>query len=175
MGSPSEITRLGEQGKRDFEAGRYATAADGFRRAAQGYAEISDRVNAAEQKNNLSVTLLKMRRAQEALDEAFGTDEVFAVAGDMKRQGMALNNQAAALQDLKRDDEALAAFERSAQLLEQAGERELRAVVLKAAAAIQLRRGRISESGLKMLGALGSTDRPTLVERVLKWLLRIWR
>ena len=129
-------------------------------------------MNAAEQKNNLSVTLLKLGRAQEALQEVAGTDEVFAAAGDVRRQGMALNNQAAALQDLKRADEALAAYERSAHLLGEAGEGELRAIALKAAAAIHLRGGRLTESGLKMLGAMGSSLRPTLLERVLRSLLR---
>jgi len=175
MASPAELTKLGEQGKRDFEAGRYEDAASKFRSAAQGYAHLGDRVNGAEQKNNLSVTLLRLRRPQEALDEVTGTEEVFAGAGDKKRQGMALNNKATALQDLKRGEDALAAYERAAQLLGEVGEGELRAMVLRAAAAIELRHGRIAESGLKMLGALGSTGKPTLLERVLRSVLRLSR
>ena len=172
MATPAELTKVGDQGKREFEAGRYEAAAAAFRTAAQGFSELGDRVNAAEQKNNLSVTLLKLGRPQEALDEAAGSDELFAAAGDIRRQGMALNNQAAALQDLKRLDEALAAFERAAELLGQAGEGELRAYVLKAAAAIQLRRGNITESGLKMLGALGSSLKPTWLQRALASVVR---
>jgi hypothetical protein len=45
-------------------------------------------------------------------------------------------------------------------------------VVLKAAAAIQLRRGRLRDSGLSMLGALGSGLKPTFLERALRSLLR---
>jgi hypothetical protein len=85
---------------------------------------------------------------------------------------MSLNNLAAALQDLNRLDEALSTYERSAALLGDAGEGELRGVALKAAAAIQLRRGRLRDSGLNMLGALGSGPKPTFLERVLKSLLR---
>jgi len=171
MATPKELEELGGQGKRDFHAGRYDAAAGRFRRAAEGYAELGDRVNAAEHRNNLSVTLLKLRRPEEAFNQVSGTDEVFASAGDKRRQGMALNNQAAALQDLKREDDALAAYEQAAQLLGEAGEGGLRAEVLKAAAALQLRRGNILESGLKMLGALGSSPKPTLLERLLRSVL----
>jgi tetratricopeptide (TPR) repeat protein len=118
------------------------------------------------------VTLLKLRRPQESLAAVDGTDEVFAAAADTRRHGMALNNRAAALQDLNRLDEALAAYERAAQLLGEAGEGELRAISLKAAAAMQLRRGKLMESGLKMLGAMGSTLKPTLLERLLRSILR---
>ena len=172
MATPPDLTQLAEQGKRDFEGGRYAAAADVFRSAAQGYADLGDQLNLAEQKNNLSVTLLKLRRPQESLAAVEGTDEVFAAAGDTRRQGMAWNNRAAALQDLNLLDDALAAYERAAQLLGEAGEGELRGIALKAAAALQLRRGRITESGLKMLGAMGSGMKPTWLERLLRWILR---
>ena len=172
MTTPQELSELTEQGKRDFQAGRHDAAAGMFRRAAAAYAEVGDRINAAEQKNNLAVTLLKLRRPQEALDQIAGTDEVFASAGDKRRQGMALNNQAAALQDLKHEAEALAAYDRAAELLGEAGEGDLRADVLRAAAALQLRRGKVTDSGLKMLGALGSGLKPTALERLLRSVLR---
>ena len=164
-----------EGGKRDFEAGRYAAAEEKFRRAAQAYDAAGDTLNAAEQRNNLSVALLKLHRPQEALDQAAGTDAIFGAANDPRRQGMALNNQAAALQALGKDDEALGAYERSAQYLGEAKENGLRAIVLKEAAALQLRRGRIADSGMHMLGALGVKPNPSIFERILKWLLRILR
>jgi tetratricopeptide (TPR) repeat protein len=172
MTTPTELMNTGELGKREFAAGRYDAAAEAFRAAAEGYSKLGDSLNAAEQRNNLSVTLLRLRRPQEALEQVEGTDGVFATAGDVKRQGMSLNNRAAALQDLNRLDEALSSYERSAALLGNAGEGELRAVVLKAAAAIQLRRGRLRDSALNMLGALGSGLKPTFLERALRSLLR---
>ena len=162
-----------EDGKRAFEAGRYETAAGLFRAAAEGYAAIHDPVNHAEQKNNLSVTLLKLGRAQEALESALGTDVVFAGIGDVRRQGMALNNQGVALENLRRYDEALSVYERSSQLLAQAGEKEMRAIVLKAAAGLQLRRGKIGESGIRMIGALEAKPHPSAFERLLKYFLRL--
>jgi tetratricopeptide (TPR) repeat protein len=172
MTTPAELVKMGETGKQDFAAGRYAAAAEAFRAVAEGYSKLGDSLNEAEQRNNLSVALLKVRRPQEALDQVEGTDGVFAAAGDIKRQGMSLNNRAAALQDLNRLDEALSSYERSAALLGDAGEGELRGVALKAAAALQLRRGRLRDSALNMLGALGSGVKPNFLERGLRSLLR---
>ena len=76
-----------------------------------------------------------------------GTDAVFAQQGDLRRQGMALNNQGAALEALHRPDEAIASYEKSAQILGEAGEGALQTQALKAAAAIDLRRGQRRELG----------------------------
>jgi tetratricopeptide (TPR) repeat protein len=168
-----ELKVAAEEGKRAFEAGRYEAAADLFRSAAEGYAALSDSVNQAEQKNNLSVALLRLGRTQEALDAASGTDGVFAGIGDVRRQGMALNNQGVAFENLRRYDEALSAYEKAAGLLAQAGEKEMRAIVLKAAAALQLRRGKVGESGIRMIGALEAKPHPSAFERLLKSLLRL--
>ena len=173
MTTESDARKLAEDGKTSFQAGRFESAVGSFRSAAQGYAELGDHVNEAEQRNNLSVTLLKTGHAQEALEAATGTDDVFAGAGDIRRRGMAFNNQAAALECLGRWDEALAAYERSAQLLAEAREGELRSLALKAAAAMQLRRGKIAESGIRMIGVLEARDRPSIFERILKFLLRV--
>jgi tetratricopeptide (TPR) repeat protein len=173
MVTESKPEKSAKEGKLLFEAGRYESAAELFRAAADGYTALRDQANAAEQKNNLSVTLLKMDRAQEALDSAIGTDEVFARLKDLRRQGIAVNNQAAALESLRRFDDALAAYEHSAQLLAEAGEGELRSMALKAAAAIQLRRGKVTESGLRMIGVLEAREHPSLFQRILKFVLRV--
>ena len=173
MKSALELKQLADDGKTAFESARYELAAELFRSAALGYAALRDAVNAAEQQNNLSVTLLKLGRSQEALDAALGTDEAFAAVHDVRRQGMALNNQAAAFENLGRLDAALSAYERSAPLLGEAGEKEMRAAVLKAAAGLQLRRGKLADSGLRMIGVLEAQEHPSFFERVLKYLLRL--
>ena len=173
MKSALELKQMADEGKTAFESARYAFAAELFRSAADGYAAVGDEVNAAEQQNNLSVTLLKLGRPQEALDAALGSDEVFAGLNDVRRQGMALNNQAAALENLGRLDEALSAYEQSAPLLGEAGEKEMRHAILKAAAALQLRRGKVAESGLRMIGVLEAKEHPSAFERLLKYLLRL--
>lgn len=168
----SELTKLSDDGKQDFQAGQYEPAAQKFQAAADGYASLNDKLNAAEMMNNLSVALLKLGRGQAALDAALGTEQVFARANDPRREAMAVGNQAAALEDLKRWDEALAAYDRSAQLFAQAGDGDLRAMVLKSAAAIKLRRGKVSDSAFKMIGSLEAKDKPSIFERFLRFLLR---
>ena len=163
---------MAEEGKQAFADGQYEPAAGKFEAAAAGYASLGDKLNAAEMKNNLSVALLKMGKGQAALDAALGTDQVFAGGGDLKRQAMAIGNQAAALEALKRWDEALAAYDRSAQLFSEAGEGDLRAMVLKSAAAIKLRRGKVTDSAFKMIGSLDAKDKPSFFERLLRSLLR---
>jgi tetratricopeptide (TPR) repeat protein len=173
MSTESELQELAQNGKLAFEAGNYESAAGMFESAAAGYISLKDEVSAAEMKNDLSVTLLKMDKAQEALDTVLGTDGIFAGAHDLKRQGMALGNQASALEALKRFDEALDAYERSAQLFADAGEGDLRSMVLKSAAAIKLKRGKVAESAFKMIGSLEAKDKPSLFDRILKFLLRL--
>jgi tetratricopeptide (TPR) repeat protein len=172
MVTPSELQKLANDGKQEFEAGQYEPAVDKFEAAAEGYASLNDKLNAAEMKNNVSVALLKLGRGQAALDAVLGTDQVFARASDLKRQGMALGNQAAALEALKRWDEALAAYDQSADVFAQAGEGDLRSLVLKSAAAIKLRRGKVTESAFKMIGSLDAKEKPSIFERLLKSVLR---
>jgi tetratricopeptide (TPR) repeat protein len=172
MVTPSDLQKMTEEGKQAFEAGQYELAVEKFDAAAAGYASLNDNLNAAEMKNNVSVALLKLGKGQAALDAVLGTEQVFAHASDLKREGMAWGNQAAALEALKRWDEALAAYDRSAEVLGQAGEGDLRAMVLKSAAAIKFRRGKVSESAFKMIGSLEAKDKPSIFERLLKSLLR---
>jgi tetratricopeptide (TPR) repeat protein len=171
MATESELEHLSENGKQAFEAGEYESAADLFENAAQGYISLNDHLNAAELKNNESVALLKLGRAQEALDVVLGTQDVFAQARDLKRQGMAVGNQAAALEGLKRFDEAYAAYEQSAELFAEAGEGDLRSLVLQSAAGIKLKRGKVTESAFKMIGSLDAKEKPSLFDRILKYLL----
>ncbi len=172
MVTPSELQKLADEGKQAFKAGEYEQAAGKFQTAAEGYASLDDKLNAAEMKNNQSVALLKLGRGQAALDAALGTEQVFAQANDLRREGMALGNQAAALEALKRWDEALAAYDHSAEVFAQAGDGDLRSMVLKSAAAIKLRRGKVGESAFKMIGSMEAKDRPSFFERVLKSVLR---
>jgi tetratricopeptide (TPR) repeat protein len=168
-----EPQKLAEQGKKEFADKKFEQAAAAFMEAATAYEKLDDLLNAAEMKNNLSVALLQTGKAQEAYDAAAGTDEVFAQAGDLKRQAMAFGNQAAALEALKKVDEALEAYERSAALFAEVGEGDMRSMVLQSAAALKLKRGKMVDSALSMIGSVESTHKPNLVQRFLKFLLRI--
>ncbi len=167
-----EPAQIAEQGKQAFEGKNFIEAAELFRKAAEGFTAGNSALMAAEMMNNMSVALMQAGRAKEALDAALGTDQVFADAKDMKRQGMAVGNQAAALEGLNRYDEAIAAFERSAELFAQAGEGDLRSMVMKSAAAIKLKTGKITDSAFKMMGSLDVKENPSFFERILKFFLR---
>ena len=163
---------LAEEGKRLYGQGQYDQAAVFFRRAAQSYALDHADLLAAEMNNNLSVALLQAGKAREALDAALGTDQVFAAAADRKRQAMALGNQGAALEALRRYDEALDVYGRSEVLFEQLGEGDLRALVKKSMAAIRLKRGDVLQSAITMVGSVEAKSKPSLFERFLKFLIR---
>lgn len=169
----SEPNLLAEQGKKAFAAKNYDQAASFFTDAASAYETQKDALHAAEMKNNLSVALLQSGKAKAAYEAAAGTDEIFARAGDLERQAMAFGNQGAALEALKKLDQALEAYERSAALFGEAGETEMRSVVLQSAAAIKLRRGKMMDSALSMIGSVESTKKPTLLQRFLRFLIRI--
>ncbi|MGQ9833276.1 MAG: tetratricopeptide repeat protein [Candidatus Villigracilaceae bacterium] len=161
------------EGKSAFERGDFSGAVQAFTQAAEWYATHAQAVKAAEMKNNLSVALLKLDRAEEALQAALGTDEIFAKSGDLRYQGMALGNQAAALEALGKLDEAIKLYERSAEIFAEAGEGDMQSLVLQAMAGIHVRRGKFEQSGIEMLGSLGAAKNPTWIQRLLKFLLRI--
>lgn len=167
-----EPAQLNAKGKRAFESKKFNEAADYFQQAAEGYTLGRSGLLAAEMKNNASVALLQANKPSEALTAALGTDEIFAGAKDIKKQAMALGNQAAALEALSRNDEAIQKYEQSAELFGQINEGDLRAMVMKSAAAIKLKTGKITDSAFKMMGSLDVKDNPTFFERILKFFLR---
>ena len=165
--------QFNEKGKEAFQNAEFEEAAEFFRQAAEGYAAAKDEASAAESKNNMSVAFLQADKPQEALDAVLGTDALFESINDVKRQAMAVGNQAAALKALDRLDEAVEAYERSAELFAQAGEGDMRALVLESAAAIKLKKGKVTEAAFKMMGSLEAKQNPSLFDRIMKSILRI--
>ena len=164
---------LAERGKQEYQKGSYLVAADIFLQAAQAYESTHDELNAAEMKNNQSVALLQAGKAKEALQATDGTEAIFEKAHDLKRQGIAISNRAAALEGLKKWNEALAEYDRAATLFEQVGEGDMHSIVRKAAAGINLKRGRISDSQMDVFDSLRLVEKPTLMQRIMKFLVRI--
>ena len=164
---------LAEQGKQEYEKGKFSAAADLFSKAAQAYENSQDALNAAEMKNNQSVALLQAGKPKEALQVTDGTEETFEQANDLKRQGVAVGNRAAALEGLKKWDEALAEYDRAAKILEQAGEGDMHSIVRKAAANLNLKRGRVTDSQMDVYDSLRLVEKPSLTQRMMKFLMRI--
>lgn len=169
----STAVSLAEKGKKEYEEGNYLAAADLFLQSAQAYTSAQDEVNAAEMQNNQSVALLQAGNAKEALQATEGTEAIFEKAGDIKRQGIAISNRAAALEGLKQWNEALTEYDRAASLFEQAGEGDMHSMVRNAAAAIHLRRGRINDSQMDVFDSLRLVEKPSLAQRIMKFFMRI--
>lgn len=171
----ADPAQLEAQGKQAFENKNFAQAARLFQQAAQAYTLKQSGLQAAEMMNNASVAFLQAGKIDEALQAALGTDETFASAKDIKRQAMALGNQAAALEALSRYDEAIQKYEQAAELFAQIHEGDLRAMVMKSAAAIKLKTGKIADSAFKMMGSLDVKKNPTFFERILRFFMRFIR
>jgi len=169
---PNSIT-FAEKGKIEYEKGNYSVAADLFWQAAQAYESAQDELNAAEMKNNQSVALLQAGKAKDALQATEGTEEIFENAGDLRRQAVAVGDRAAALEGLKKWNDALAEYDRAASLFEQAGAGDMHSVVRKAAANLNLKRGRFTDSQLDVYDSLRLVEKPTLTQRIMKFLIRI--
>ena len=166
--SPQEIA---DQAKRTYQAGDYPAAVQAFAEAVSAYAEAGDALMSAEMKNNQSVALLRDKQAQAALEAAQGTDAIFAEAGDTRRQGMALANQASALESLKRFKEAIDFYTRAGGALEKAGEMDLRLEVMQLLSALYLRRFKFYDAISALQSGLAAVKNPTPKQRFMKKLL----
>ena len=167
------IEQLSKKAKKEYDSGNFLEASVIFNQAFQAALENGQGLLAAEQRNNCSVALLKAENPQGALDAAAGTDQLFAEAGDLSKEGMALGNMGAALEALGRLDEAADMYERSASLFNQAGEKDLLSFVLKSLSAIQVRQGHQLEALATMQSALDSIEKPSLKEKLVKQLLKV--
>ena len=107
MADQPSLLELSEQAKQLYQSGDFPAAARTFAEASASFAAAGDALMAAEMKNNQSVALLRDKQARAALEAAQGTEIIFSKAGDARREGMALANQASALEGLKRFKEAI--------------------------------------------------------------------
>ena len=161
------------EGKALYAAKKFAEAAALFERANRAYMAAGDFLNAAEAANNASVAWLQAGDPEKALTLASGTEATFGTAGDIRRQGIALANQAAALEGLSRKQEALDFYQRANMYLKQAGENEMRAMVLKNISALQLQTGGHFQALASMDAALDQQKKLSWREWLLKKLLKV--
>ena len=165
--------KLAEEGKSAYQNGDYLNAAQLFEAARQGYETGNDPLMAAEMANNASVAYLQGEEAESALKAVEGTPATFAAANDLRRQGMALGNFAAALDALDRAEEAAQYYMQSADVLEQAGEDKLRANALQSLSTMQFRTGRQLQALASMKAGLEGIKKPSPRQSFLKRLLDI--
>jgi tetratricopeptide (TPR) repeat protein len=170
----SEVTSpqaLEKEGKKAYQRGDYLAAAKAFEAAAQGFEAASDVLNTAEMTNNASVAYLQAGEPETALKIVENTPAVFGLAGDLRREGMAYGNLGAALEALNRYDEALVAYQHSADLLEKASEDQLRANVMQSRSSLLFKLGRQMEAVVTMQQGLEGVRKPGIKQKLLQRLL----
>lgn len=165
--------QLGKEGKTAYGHGDYLAAAQAFDAAQAGFKLTGATLEAAEMANNCSVAYLQAEEAEKALQAVDGTEAIFAQAGDLRRQGMALGNRGAALEALDRKEEALQAYQQSADLLQEAGEDQMRVHVMQSLSMLQLNMGKQLQALASMQAGLDGVRRPTPKQSMLKKLLKI--
>lgn len=163
---------LNEKGIQAFQKKNYNQACEYFQKAADAYQNEDKPLDAAEALNNLSVALVKDKRAEEAVKVVQGTEILFEEAGDLKRKGMALGNQAAALEALGKNAEAIELYEEAVKIFHELDEDDLKTASLQAISEIKLRKGQLSGTALDAIDALVSNPNPTLRQKILKFIFR---
>ena len=166
--SPQEIA---DQARQTYQAGDYVQAAQTYAEAALAYASAGDSSMSAEMKNNQSVALLLAGKAQAAMEAVEGTEKIFVDSQDFRRQGMALANQASALEALKRTKDAIDCYKRAGDALEKAHEGDLHAEVMQLLSTLYFRRFKIYDAIITLQSGLASVKNPTPKQRLMKKIL----
>lgn len=169
------IEQVKQQAINSYNRKRFEEAIAGFEECLAYFDGISDELGAAEARNNLSVTHLGMKQAQQALDEVSGTDEIFAKHGDRKRQGMAIANTAAALEALGRREEALSLYEQVLEIFKELGEKEMRTSILRRVSDLQLKTRRGYQALASLEAAYDQEEKPPIKDSVFKRILAFLR
>jgi len=167
-------TPLFEEGAKDlYRAGKFQRAAEGFSQAAAFYLDKGEKLLAAEMRNNQSVALLKSKKPRLALEAVQGTDQVFLEAGDLLKQGMALANQATALQEMGEKQKAIDDFNRAAEIFKISGEKEMYLQTKQSLSALKMKTRNVIGALISMQEGLDELEKPNLRQKLLRSLLRI--
>jgi tetratricopeptide (TPR) repeat protein len=167
MSTPEELST---QGKKAYKRGKFVEAAELFEQAAKAFSD--NPLAAAEEWNNCSVALLMGKDPQKAYDCIAGTDKVFAEHNEIVKQGMALANTSAALQALKRYEEALELAEKASDLLKGKNEEGLRSPLLKQIAELQFKTGKQFQAGASLDAALATKPNANLKDKAISQLFK---
>jgi tetratricopeptide (TPR) repeat protein len=167
----ADSTALAALARQVYETGDFKASSEAYARAAEAFALASDRLMAAEMKNNQCVSLLRAGDPGAALEAVSGTEAEFESAGDLRRLGMALANRASAQQGLKNFPEAIRSYETAAEVLARAGEDQMRVQVMQLLSSLHLRRFKFINAVMALQSGLAGVKDPTPRQRLMKKLL----
>jgi tetratricopeptide (TPR) repeat protein len=164
MSTNADISRANDL----FKQKKYVEAANLFEIIAAAYQELNKVCESTEMKNNASVAYLMAGDPQKSYDLSKDTHMFFEEIKDWKNFGLALGNQASALENLGKKDQALAYYQIAADKLKLAGEKESRAYVLKRISAFQIQKGDPLDALGSMTTALHNLPELSRREKILK-------
>lgn len=160
-------------GRKAYQAGNFSVAENYFRQAQDAFNACNDSLQAAEMANDRCVALLQDNQPDAAYQAVFGTEHIFEKAGDKVRQAMTIGNQATALDEMGKVDDALDAYRISARLFAETDEKEYHAHILKRLSALLFKKGKRMEAIFIMQSALDLKPHLTLTERFSHFLFGI--
>ena len=164
---------LAEEGKSLYRAKKYIPAADSFSQAAREYDVLGNILLGAEMRNNQCVSLLLAKKPRQALAAVQGTSELFLKTGQITKAGMALANEATALQDLGETASALDTFARAGELFQSVGEEDLYLQTIQSVSSLKMKSRNLIGAVFSMQEGLEGIDKPTWKQKLLKNLLKV--
>ncbi len=156
-----------------FRQKKYSEAAQLFENISNILKENDSILKSAEISNNASVAYLLNGNAQKAFEMAKDTHFIFENENDWKNSGLALGNQAAALEELGDKKKAFDLYQLAAENLKKAGEMESRAYILKRISSLQMQKGEQFEALGSMSAALQQLPKLSRKEKFIKKLTEI--
>jgi len=163
-----DFESLTQTGMKHFQKKEYTLAADYFSRAAEVARSQGQELDEAEQKNNLSVSLLFGGNARQAYEAAAGTADVFQAHNDKKRQAMALGNAAQALEGLKDYPKAAELYGQATDLLKGENQGEIRSMLLHRKAGVEAKLGETFSSAASLAASIDEKPKPGMKDKLLK-------
>lgn len=149
-----------------FQQGDYQKAAEEFSLARQEYSQLKEDSLAAEMSSNQSVALLFAGYPELALEAAQQASSFFSHGNEKQKYGIALGNQASALDAMGKTQEAEAIYKEAADLLQESGDREDAAAALKKLSSFYLGRLLIAKSLVSYRSALDLSDKLSAWDKI---------
>ena len=163
---------LKEEGLALFERGSRSQALARFEEAVRAYTAENNRAGQAEVLNNVGV-LQRLQGNREAAGQALQEAEaVFKEIGDHNRQAQALGNLGDLYAARRKRDEAARCYSQAAALFARSNDPARQSQVLRALSLLGMRSGRWFEAMARMEESIRVNPRPSLGQRLFRWLLR---
>jgi tetratricopeptide (TPR) repeat protein len=163
---------LKEEGLALFERGTRSQALLKFEEAVRAYTAENNPAGQAEALNNVGVVQRLQGNREAALQALQAAEALFAEIGEHNRQAQALGNLGDLYAARRQRDEAARCYTQAAALFAQTNDPARQSQVLRALSLLAMRRGRWFAAMAHMEETIRVNPRPSLGQRLFRWLLR---